>query len=155
MILIKSSCQLFHVCQLIKLHFSKPVSFQLFKISKILINYYSNFKTQWEQRFLQHTFICGNGTVFNQLTQTCTYESQLPVPCESSHHLFYMNKRIGLLDQWFHSNEDFQRIKTVNNDNRFNAILNGAQNSFRSPPVLNSIDENDQFNHHDDDDDFK
>ena len=77
-------------------------------------------------------------------------ESQLSVPCQSSPQLFYMNKRIGELNQWFHSSEDFEKIKVVNNDNRFNSILTNAQNPvFRPSTATNSLD--DGF----DDDDFR
>lgn len=53
-----------------------------------------------------------------------------------------MNKRIGELNQMFHSSDDFEKIKVVNNDNRFNAILANAQNPvFRPSTVTNSLED--------------
>ncbi|XP_049516936.1 uncharacterized protein LOC119465086 [Dermacentor silvarum] len=45
---------------------------------------------------MQHfSFFCGNQTVFNQLSLTCTYPEDA-VPCRKAPNFFYLNDRIGI-----------------------------------------------------------
>jgi hypothetical protein len=40
------------------------------------------------------SFLCGNQTVFNQLTLTCAWEEEA-IPCQSAPQFFGLNTRIG------------------------------------------------------------
>nr|XP_046908734.1 probable serine/threonine-protein kinase MARK-A [Dermatophagoides farinae] len=62
-------CQFYHVCENANNPYDKP-------------------------SFVKHTFSCVNGTVFNQMSFTCTrYDDS--IPCDASPSYFYLNKRNG------------------------------------------------------------
>ncbi|XP_075557871.1 uncharacterized protein LOC142589962 [Dermacentor variabilis] len=45
---------------------------------------------------MQHfSFFCGNQTVFNQLSLTCSYPEDA-LPCRKAPNFFYLNDRIGI-----------------------------------------------------------
>ena len=69
---VNNNCQLFHVCLPIEDEDGEVIDFN-----------------QW-------TFMCGNGTVFDQQTLSCNYESDA-FPCEESEQLFG-TVMFGLLD---------------------------------------------------------
>ncbi|KAK8784277.1 hypothetical protein V5799_009357 [Amblyomma americanum] len=55
---------------------------------------------------MQHfSFFCGNRTVFDQLSMTCTYPDDA-VPCRSAPAFFYLNERIGVENALFHTDTD-------------------------------------------------
>lgn len=56
----------------------------------------------------KYSFICGNLTVFDQLSQTCTFPDNA-VPCGNAAEFFYLNERIGVEDAFFHRDEDIGR----------------------------------------------
>jgi len=66
---VENACQVFHVCHAQTDPEGRPI-----------MNHWS--------------FLCGNQTVFNQLTLTCAFEEEA-VPCESSPQFFGLNERIG------------------------------------------------------------
>ncbi len=59
------------------------------------------------------------------MTQTCTFESQLSVPCESSADFFYLNNRIGEKTN-FHTDDDFKRIAPGSKRSTFDLTANRA-----------------------------
>ena len=64
------------------------------------------------QSFVKHTFSCVNGTVFNQMSFTCT-RYQDSIPCETSSNYFYLNKRNGDPKAYFLTDEDI--VKPITN----------------------------------------
>ncbi|OQR72319.1 hypothetical protein BIW11_03790 [Tropilaelaps mercedesae] len=50
----------------------------------------------------KYSFICGNLTVFDQFSQTCTLLENA-IPCGSATDFFYLNERIGQEDALFHN----------------------------------------------------
>lgn len=70
---------------------------------------------------MKHTFSCVNGTVFNQMSFTCTrYEDS--IPCESSPNYFYLNKRNGDPKAYFLTDEDI--VKTSSSAPKNSFLLN-------------------------------
>lgn len=58
---------------------------------------------------MQHfSFLCGNQTVFNQLSLTCAYEDD-SVPCQNAKDFYYLNANIGDPKAEFLSDNDIQR----------------------------------------------
>ncbi|XP_037528018.1 MAPK-interacting and spindle-stabilizing protein-like [Rhipicephalus sanguineus] len=58
---------------------------------------------------MQHfSFLCGNQTVFNQLSLTCAYEED-SVPCQNAKDFYYLNANIGDPTAEFLSDNDIQR----------------------------------------------
>ncbi|KAL1415117.1 hypothetical protein MTO96_006908 [Rhipicephalus appendiculatus] len=58
---------------------------------------------------MQHfSFLCGNQTVFNQLSLTCAYEEDA-VPCQNAKDFYYLNANIGDPTAEFLSDNDIQR----------------------------------------------
>ncbi|KAH6948420.1 hypothetical protein HPB50_024361 [Hyalomma asiaticum] len=58
---------------------------------------------------MQHfSFLCGNQTVFNQLSLTCAYEDDA-VPCQNAKDFYYLNTRIGDPTEDFLTDNDIQR----------------------------------------------
>ncbi|XP_003744684.1 uncharacterized protein LOC100904139 [Galendromus occidentalis] len=53
----------------------------------------------------KYSFICGNLTVFDQLSQTCTFPNNA-IPCGNAAEFFYLNERIGVEKAFFHADED-------------------------------------------------
>jgi hypothetical protein len=66
---VENNCQVFHVCHQQTDPEGKPI-----------MNHWS--------------FLCGNQTVFNQLTLTCAFEEEA-IPCQSAPQFFNLNQRIG------------------------------------------------------------
>ncbi|KAK8782984.1 hypothetical protein V5799_015675 [Amblyomma americanum] len=56
----------------------------------------------------QFSFLCGNQTMFNQLSLTCAYEDDA-VPCENAKDFYYLNANIGDPKAEFLSDNDIQR----------------------------------------------
>ncbi|XP_013791037.1 uncharacterized protein LOC106474887 [Limulus polyphemus] len=50
--------------------------------------------------FEHYSFFCGNLTVFDQLTFTCTYP-EAALPCKQAKDYYYLNDNIGLEDALF------------------------------------------------------
>nr|XP_027200538.1 alpha-protein kinase 1-like [Dermatophagoides pteronyssinus] len=73
-------CQFYHVCENANNPFDKP-------------------------SFVKHTFSCVNGTVFNQMSFTCTRLDD-SIPCEKSPAYFYLNKRNGDPKAFFLTDDD-------------------------------------------------
>ncbi|XP_037284176.2 uncharacterized protein LOC119176940 [Rhipicephalus microplus] len=58
---------------------------------------------------MQHfSFLCGNQTMFNQLSLTCAYEED-SVPCQNAKDFYYLNANIGDPTAEFLSDNDIQR----------------------------------------------
>ncbi|OQR67061.1 hypothetical protein BIW11_04856 [Tropilaelaps mercedesae] len=53
------------------------------------------------------SFFCGNQTVFNQLTLTCSHEDEA-IPCSSSPDFFYLNDNVGHIDTNFLTDGDIK-----------------------------------------------
>lgn len=66
---VDNNCQIFHVC-------------------------HRETDAEGKETQRQWTFLCGNQTVFNQLSLTCSYEEE-SIPCQSAPSFFYLNERIG------------------------------------------------------------
>ena len=64
---------------------------------------------------MKHTFSCVNGTVFNQMSFTCT-RHQDSIPCDSSPNYFYLNKRNGDPKAFFLTEEDIVKPGASNNN---------------------------------------
>ncbi|XP_064485480.1 uncharacterized protein LOC135397873 [Ornithodoros turicata] len=75
-----NNCQLFHVCNVV----THPDG---------------NTEVQ------QYSFLCGNQTVFNQLTLTCAFPEEA-VPCANAPDFFYVNDKIGIPDAPFLTDDD-------------------------------------------------
>ena len=59
-----------------------------------------------------YSFICGNQTVFNQFSQTCSHPDEA-VPCEQSRDFYYLNERYGVEDENFHRDEDVNAYNSI------------------------------------------
>ncbi|XP_054158803.1 U-scoloptoxin(01)-Cw1a-like [Oppia nitens] len=66
---VDNNCQVFHVCHQ-----------QTDPEGRAIMNHW--------------TFLCGNQTIFNQLTQTCAFEEE-SVPCSMAPQFFNLNQRLG------------------------------------------------------------
>ncbi|XP_076323365.1 uncharacterized protein LOC143232154 isoform X2 [Tachypleus tridentatus] len=82
---VHNLCKLFHVCNIVELADGKK-------------------DTQ------QFTFSCGNQTVFNQLTFTCSNLEEA-VSCKDSPNFYYLNQIIGQPEQPFLIDDDIQRAQ--------------------------------------------
>ncbi|CAL1290724.1 unnamed protein product [Larinioides sclopetarius] len=80
-----NNCQIFHIC-------------------------YSTETSDGKRAQLQYSFLCGNQTVFNQLTFTCTYPEDA-VPCIHAQDFYYLNSHIETDDPEIHflDDQDVQR----------------------------------------------
>lgn len=56
----------------------------------------------------QHSFICGNQTMFDQLSMTCSFPENA-VSCKSAPDFYYLNERLGEEKALFHDDSDIQR----------------------------------------------
>ncbi|CAN7939773.1 unnamed protein product, partial [Ixodes hexagonus] len=83
---VDNSCQIFHVCHQV----SKP---------------------DGSSEMQQFSFLCGNQTVFNQMSLTCAFPEDA-VPCQSSADFFYLNGYLGVQNAPFLSDDDVQRGDT-------------------------------------------
>ncbi|XP_077536297.1 uncharacterized protein LOC144148657 [Haemaphysalis longicornis] len=54
------------------------------------------------------SFFCGNQTIFNQLTLTCSYPEE-SVPCANARDFYYVNDNIGVQDAPFLTDDDVSR----------------------------------------------
>ncbi|KAH9361165.1 hypothetical protein HPB48_003027 [Haemaphysalis longicornis] len=54
------------------------------------------------------SFLCGNQTVFNQLSLTCAFAEEA-VPCNNAPDFFYVNDNIGVETAPFLTDNDVQR----------------------------------------------
>ncbi|XP_064487284.1 uncharacterized protein LOC135399336 [Ornithodoros turicata] len=61
---------------------------------------------------LQHSFFCGNLTVFNQLSFTCAHEDDA-VPCQNAADFFYLNGNLGDENALFLNDDDVQRAADI------------------------------------------
>jgi len=57
----------------------------------------------------QYSFACGNQTVFNQFSMTCTSPDEA-VPCASSKDFWYLNERIGKEKELIHNDMDIEKL---------------------------------------------
>ncbi|XP_064467599.1 uncharacterized protein LOC135378472 [Ornithodoros turicata] len=80
---VDNNCQIFHVCSTIP-------------------------KEDGSVEVQQYSFLCGNQTVFNQFSLTCSLPED-SVPCRSSQDFFYLNERIGQEKVAIHDVGDIQR----------------------------------------------
>ncbi|RWS29643.1 cuticular protein-like protein [Leptotrombidium deliense] len=83
---IDNACQLFHMCRIV------------------------------DGQFEQHTFACGNKTLFNQFSMTCDFEEN--VNCGSSQELFYLARLIGQDKEFLHTSADVDRAYQLGFGNR-------------------------------------
>ncbi|XP_022652942.1 uncharacterized protein LOC111270705 isoform X2 [Varroa jacobsoni] len=81
---VDNNCRVFHVCN--------PVTL-----------------ADGKQQIQHYSFLCGNQTMFNQLSLTCTYEED-SVPCQNAPDFFYVNENIGLEDAHFLSDNDIKKV---------------------------------------------
>ncbi|XP_076308530.1 U-scoloptoxin(01)-Cw1a-like [Tachypleus tridentatus] len=85
----KSNCQVFHIC-------------------------YSRTLTDGTLQAERQSFFCGNQTVFNQLSLTCTFPNDA-VPCTEASDFYYLNENIGIKDAPFFTDEDIIKgAKAIN-----------------------------------------
>ncbi|XP_013776942.1 uncharacterized protein LOC106461647 isoform X2 [Limulus polyphemus] len=61
-----------------------------------------------QSKVLQWRFLCGNITVFNQLTLTRSFPDEV-VQCAKAKYFFYLNDNIGLEDALFQSEPDVEK----------------------------------------------
>uniref|UniRef100_A0A147BDV4 Putative cuticular protein n=1 Tax=Ixodes ricinus TaxID=34613 RepID=A0A147BDV4_IXORI len=73
-------------------------------------------ETRQLQRF---SFLCGNLTMFNQLTLTCTRPED-SVPCRNAPAFFYVNDNIGIQDQPFLYDDDVSNADQFIQTNKIN-----------------------------------
>ncbi|XP_017463638.1 PREDICTED: uncharacterized serine-rich protein C215.13-like, partial [Rhagoletis zephyria] len=78
--------------------------------------------------FVKHTFSCVNGTVFNQMSFTCT-RHQDSIPCDSSPNYFYLNKRNGDPKAFFLTEEDIVKPGASNNNGHSTRNEGSSSNS--------------------------
>lgn len=115
---------------------------------------------------MKHTFSCVNGTVFNQMSFTCTRQED-SIPCQASAKYFYLNKRNGDPKAYFLTDDDITSSPATG---RPAGALPTSTTSFRAPPTtpvafstttyspidslsggeryFTPIDSNDEDNHH-------
>ncbi|OQR74152.1 cuticular protein-like [Tropilaelaps mercedesae] len=56
----------------------------------------------------QYSFICGNQTMFDQLSLTCAFEEE-SVPCQDAPDFFQVNGNMGIQDVPFLSDNDVEK----------------------------------------------
>ncbi len=71
-----------------------------------------------KQQIMQYSFICGNNTIFDQLSLTCNHVED-SIPCESSPDFYYLNNRIGDPEANIHYDEDIELGLRYIPSNRF------------------------------------
>ncbi|XP_076315794.1 uncharacterized protein LOC143228414 [Tachypleus tridentatus] len=84
---VTNNCQIFHVC-----------------VPSVLDN--------GDQTIYQYSFLCGNQTVFNQLTLTCAFQEEA-TPCSNAADFYYDNNSIGIDDAPFLTDDDVQRANQL------------------------------------------
>ncbi|KAL3170040.1 hypothetical protein MRX96_015112 [Rhipicephalus microplus] len=80
---VDNNCQIFHVCNVVT---------------------HADGNTEVQQ----YSFLCGNQTVFNQLSLTCAFAEEA-VPCQNAPDFFYVNDNIGVETAPFLTDNDVQR----------------------------------------------
>jgi hypothetical protein len=80
---VDNACQVFHVC-------------------------HRSVDPEGRETMQQWAFLCGNQTVFNQLTLTCSFEEEA-IPCQSAPSFFYLNQRIGQEKVLFLEDNDIEQ----------------------------------------------
>ncbi|XP_064485367.1 U-scoloptoxin(01)-Er1a-like [Ornithodoros turicata] len=80
---VDNNCQVFHICNLVA---------------------HADGKTELQQ----FSFVCGNQTVFNQLSFTCAFPDEA-VPCQNAADFFYLNAKLGDPTAFFLTDDDIQR----------------------------------------------
>lgn len=80
---VDNNCQIFHICNRVN-------------------------KPDGSSEMQQFSFLCGNQTVFNQLSFTCAFPEEA-IPCQSSADFFYLNSYIGVENAPFLSDDDIRR----------------------------------------------
>ncbi|PRD27809.1 UNVERIFIED_CONTAM: hypothetical protein NCL1_34318 [Trichonephila clavipes] len=85
---IENNCQIFHVCHTVV-------------------------SPDGTSDMLQWSFLCGNQTIFNQFSFTCSYPEDA-VPCGSARDFFYLNANLGAGPNVpFHNEQDVARAAAV------------------------------------------
>jgi len=80
------------------------------------------------------SFACGNTTVFNQFSFTCSHEDE-SIPCQSSPDFYYLNELLYAgPDAIFHTSEDVDRAASYGNrlpaaSRRSGRLINGQTKS--------------------------
>lgn len=59
----------------------------------------------------QYSFACGNMTVFNQFSMTCSDPAET-IPCKDSKEFWYLNERIGKEKELLHTDADVEKLAT-------------------------------------------
>ncbi|KAH6948424.1 hypothetical protein HPB50_024365 [Hyalomma asiaticum] len=80
---VDNNCQIFHVCNVVT---------------------HADGNTEVQQ----YSFLCGNQTVFNQMSLTCAFAEEA-VPCQNAPDFFYVNDNIGVETAPFLTDNDVQR----------------------------------------------
>lgn len=80
---VDNNCQIFHVC-------------------------YTVTRPDGSSEIQQYSFLCGNQTIFNQLSLTCAHPEEA-VPCQSAPDFFYLNSYIGVENAPFLNDDDVAR----------------------------------------------
>ncbi|XP_003740704.1 uncharacterized protein LOC100905037 isoform X1 [Galendromus occidentalis] len=97
---VDNDCKIFHICH--------PVDYP-----------------DGKHELFTYSFFCGNQTVFNQLTFTCTWPEEA-VACANSPEFFYLNDRLGVKDAKFLTFEDIEKAKA------YIPLYNGQANTLGS-----------------------
>jgi len=58
------------------------------------------------------SFLCGNQTVFNQYSLTCSHPDEA-IPCDQSPQFYYLNERIGQPTELLHKEEDAKSYRDI------------------------------------------
>ncbi|XP_054720705.1 uncharacterized protein LOC129230331 [Uloborus diversus] len=84
--------------------------------------------------FRHWSFLCGNQTIFNQLTMTCTNLDDA-IPCFASEDFHYLNDRIinGNTKSNFLTDEDIQEAENIKRNFRNVAYARQGQGSLTKP----------------------
>ncbi|XP_013793659.1 uncharacterized protein LOC106477663 [Limulus polyphemus] len=84
-----NNCQVFHIC-------------------------YSRTLADGTQLAERQSFVCGNQTIFNQLSLTCAFPADA-VPCTDASDFYYINENIGVKDAPFSTDDDITKgAKVIN-----------------------------------------
>ncbi|UYV62199.1 hypothetical protein LAZ67_1008193 [Cordylochernes scorpioides] len=84
---VDNNCQIFHVC-------------------------HTAVHEDGSQETRQWSFLCGNQTMFNQFSLTCSFPEEA-VPCSQAGDFFYINNNIGNPTAPLHTEQDFQRAAAL------------------------------------------
>ncbi|KAH9361163.1 hypothetical protein HPB48_003025 [Haemaphysalis longicornis] len=80
---VDNNCLIFHVCNVVP-------------------------KEDGSTEVQQYSFLCGNQTIFNQLSLTCAFAEE-SVPCNNAPDFFYINDNIGNPTAPLHTEADLQK----------------------------------------------